>query len=98
MELGALLAEVGQAAHLPEARDRVRRTNGRGNRSIIGEATQHGEVDRFWRGHEFGARRRGLEIGNEHRQAVAARFGLAPEQPGQRRKLMFLDRIDFFGV
>ncbi len=41
-------------------------------------------------------RGRGLEIGDQRGKRIEARFGFAPEQLGQRRETMLLDRVDFF--
>src|SRR5690606_23999517 len=52
MEVRSLLTEVGQLAHLPQPAHLVRRLDVTRDRRVVGEAPQHGEVDRLWRRHE----------------------------------------------
>ena len=102
MNLGALLTKIGEHAALAEPRNSGAPLNGCGDIGILGKAAHHREVYRFGCGGELGAIRRSGKIGDKRFEAIKPWFGIAPEQPGYRRKTVLLDGIDFiigeFGV
>ena len=98
MRVGALLAEIGQLARPP-------RTGGHCPAVVtssaisgsLGQALEHGEVDRLGRRGKLRS-----SVGRASRspistsQRIEARLGLAPEQVGERREAVLLDRVDLF--
>ena len=96
VRVGALLAEIGQRAHLPEARAPAPAP--RTVPAIAASSASRLSTARSiasGAAHELGLVRRRLEIGDQRGEAVEPRLGLAPEQPGQRREAVLLDRVDF---
>ena len=78
----AVLAEIGERGDFPQPRDVRARPHAACHIGILGETLEHRQVDRFGCGGERGMVGRGLEIADQRRQVVAARLGIAPEQPG----------------
>ena len=97
MYFRAVLAKIGQAAHLPQPGNLRTAAHRSRQIGIFSETPQHCQIDRLGRAGEFGALGRAAQIGDQCRHRAAIGFGIAPEQFGQRGKAVFFDRVYFFG-
>ena len=87
------LAEIGQPAHRPQFA-RLAPAQ-RGDRGVLGDQLEHGEVDRQRGGAQQRIVRAGLEAGDEVGGGREIEVGAAPVEVVERAEAMLLDRVDF---
>ena len=78
MMIRAQFLKVGQAARIPQPGDLSRGAHPVDDLRVSGHALQHGKVDRFRRGAQFGAVGSHLQIGDQCRQTVEPGCAVAP--------------------
>ena len=94
---GAELLKIGEAADVPEPCDRLGLVRAHPHFHVADQMLQHRDVDRLGRGAQRRLAGRLREVGEQHVERIVARGRVAPEQAGERRKMMPLDRQDFLG-
>ena len=95
VNIGAALTEVRQGTGFPEPAHHACAPDIGSNR-FVRQALERGQVDGFRGKAQCRITRRCLQIRDQRRKRIEARFRLAPVEVGERREPMFLDRIDFF--
>src|SRR3546814_9237588 len=64
---------------------------------IAGQMLEHGDIDRLGRRAQHRLVGRLGEVGQKLVERAEARGRIAPEQAGERREMMALDRVNFLG-
>ena len=94
MGFRALLAEIGKRTGLPEPSNQRWPLDAIA-RWFVGKPLEHGKVDRFGGGCERRVVGLAFQILDQRGERIEARLRIAPVEPGQRSKAMFLHRVDF---
>src|SRR3546814_3735404 len=86
--LGAQLLEIGEAADVPQALDRIEIAAARAHFHVARQVLEHRDIDRLRRCAQHRLRGRLREVGQKLVERAETRGWIAPEQAGERREMM----------